>query len=242
MGELALSGASVSGMFPSLGIGAAGIKAKIPMIKSMIADAKSLGMDGQELGASLTDKQAKAGALKKIESRVSVIESNEQAVNNDFDKVVLPAAKAVSDAQWQTASPLLNSWLQTGIMATTGDAKLNNFLGSLTTTLTKYSGVVAGNTGAGGTTAQMNTELQGVLNRGLSYNAIKDYINNVAKPEMNNTVNGFKSTSSSLKQMMSQADGTFLSPSTGTDSTNNTSSTGTSVGGSTGGDISWDTL
>jgi len=216
--DMLTSGFSMSKILPNLGYGTAGTNAKMAVLKPMIEKAKQAGISGAEFGAAMIDKTSKATAFSKLETKQQLIAANENGVVNDFDNVLLPAAKKISAAQWQTISPKLNEWLQTEVLATTGDQDLNNFLSSLTTTLTKYSNVVAGNIGSAGATQQMNTEIQGVLRRGLSYDAIKSYVDTVAKPEMRNTVTGFDTAKQSLKDGLNQLDGTF--------------STGNSTGGS----------
>lgn len=209
--DMLTSGFDMKKILPNLGYGTAGTNAKIAVLKPMIDKAVQAGLTGAEFGAAMIDKTAKAAAFSKLETKKDLIASNEAGVVNDFDNVLLPAAKAISKEQWQTMSPLLNKWIQTGILTTTGDPKINNYLGSLTTTLTKYSNVVAGNIGAAGATQQMNTEVQGLLNRGLSYDAIKSYVDTVAKPEMRNTVGGFDSIQQNIKDGLNHLDGTFTS-------------------------------
>lgn len=209
--DMLTSGFDMKKILPNLGYGTAGTNAKIAVLKPMIDKAVQAGLSGAEFGSAMMDKTSKAAAFSKLETKKDLIASNEAGVVNDFDNVLLPAAKSLSTSQWQTMSPLLNQWLQTGILQTTGDAKLNNYLGSLTTTLTKYSNVVAGNIGSAGATQQMNTEIQGVLRRGLSYDAIKSYVDTVAKPEMRNTVGGFDTIQQNIKDGLNHLDGTFAS-------------------------------
>lgn len=209
MAQMAVSGVSLSNMFPSLGIGKAAAATKTAILKSMIDTAQKTGMSGQELADSMLDKQSKAKTYTKLQTQGTQLAAQEQKVESDFDLVKSLGAK-VGNASIQGAAPILQDWINTGTLASTNNPALNNWLGSLTTTLTNYARVVAGQTGAGSTTASMNTEVQNLLKKGLSVSTVNDYIDNVAKPEMKNTVSGYNTSMQQLMGDMNQADGTVL--------------------------------
>lgn len=232
MAQMAVSGVSLANMFPSLGIGAAAAATKTAILKSMIDTAQKTGMTGQELANSMLDKQSKAKTYSKLQTQGTQLAAQEMKVESDFDLVKSLGSK-VGNASIQTAVPFLQNWINTGTLQATNNPALNNWLGSLTTTLTNYARVVAGQTGGGSTTASMNTEVQDLIKRGLSVATVNDYIDNVAKPEMKNTVSGYNSAMQQLMGDMNQADGTVLAGGLGAGSgaSDNNSTSGTGSGG-----------
>ncbi len=228
MGEMALSGVSLAGMFPSLGVGSAYAPVKIAIIKSMIADAQKLGLNGQEAATMMLDKQAKAKSIIKLQDRGSQLATQEIKVENDFE-LVKSLGQKVDDKTLQGFVPAIQKWInEGGVALNTGNAPMNNWMGALTTTLTAYARVVAGSTGSAATTEGINNEIQGILRKGLSVKSVNEYIDSVAKPEMKNTLKGFDSSINQLQDSMNQADGTV---GTGL----GVSATGGTSGGTTGG-------
>lgn len=223
MAQMAVSGVSLSNMFPSLGIGQQAAATKTAILKSMIDTAQKTGLTGQELADSMLDKQSKAKTYTKLQAQGTQLAAQEQKVESDFDLVKTLGAK-VGDSSIQGAAPILQNWINTGTLAATNNPALNNWLGSLTTSLTNYARVVAGQTGSGSTTASMNTEVQNLLKKGLSVATVNDYIDNVAKPEMRNTVSGYNSSMQQLMGDVNQADGTVLAGGLGAGSSQTDSS------------------
>lgn len=220
MGEMAVSGVSLSNMFPSLGIGKAAVNIKIGIMKSLIDNAKRLGLSGQELATSMLDKQAKAKSIIQLQNRGGQLAAQEIKVENDFN-LVKKLGQKVDEKTIQGAAPFIQQWINTGTVATTGNPALNNWMGALTTTLTAYARVVSGSTGSAATTEGMNTEIQAILRKGLSTNTINEYIDNTAKPEMKNTLTGFNSSIQQLMDGMNQADGTTTAGGLGITAENN---------------------
>lgn len=207
MGQLATSGVSLSNMFPSLGIGTAAASLKIGILKSMIDNATKAGLSAQDVANSMLDKQAKAKTYAKLQTQGSLLASQETKVESDFDLVKSLGTK-VGDASIQGAAPLLQNWINTGTLATTNNPELNNWLGALTTSMTNYARVVYGQTGGAGVASGANTEVQNLLKKGLSVSTVNDYIDNVAKPEMKNTISGYDTNMKQLMDDMNNADGT----------------------------------
>lgn len=233
--DMATSGVSMSTILPNLGIGTAAASLKVQIMQSIADSADKLGLSAQDVADSIQDRRAKAATYTQLQEQGGQIAAQESKVESDFSLVKQAGAKVPANVL-QTGIPLLQDWIYTGTLASSGNAALNNYLGLLTTTLTNYARVVAGQRTGGSTTAAMNTEVQGLLDKGLSISAIDDYIDNAAIPEMKNTIGGYNTTVNSLMSDMSQADGT-INPSQdgiGTDdSTGNTSTpNGTDSSGS----------
>lgn len=208
MAQMATSGVPLSSMFPNFGIGKDAANTKIAIVKSMIANARKLGIDGQELANSMLDRQAKAKTYTKLQTQGSLLAAQELKVESDFDLVKSLGSK-VGDASLQGAAPILQNWINTGTLATTNNPALNNWLGALTTSMTNYARVVYGQTGAAGVAQGANTEVQNLIKKGLSVATVNSYIDNVAKPEMKNTLGGFDTSLKDLMGDMNQADGTL---------------------------------
>jgi hypothetical protein len=230
MGQMALTGVPINNLFTSVGMGAAGLKVKIPMIKAMIAQANSVGLSPQDLANSIMDKQSKIKAYTQLQKQGSLLNAQETKVEDDF-KMVNEAGKKVTTDDLQSGIPFLQKWINSGgvnmgVLDDTKSANLNAYLGLLTTSLTNYARVVAGQTGAAGTTANMNSEIQGILTPGLSPALVAKYLNETAIPEMKNTTGGYDKSMKQLMSSLNMADGTVNATST-TGGLGNTSNTTT---------------
>lgn len=206
--DMATSGVSLSGILPNLGIGAAAAQAKLQIMKTIADNATKLGLSAQDVANGILDKKSKAATIMKLQSQGSQLAAQEAKVESDFNLVKQAGAKVPANVV-QSGVPLLQNWINTGTLKTTSNAALNNYLGLLTTSLTNYARVVAGQTGSSGTTANMNTEIQNLIDKGLDIAAVNSYIDNAAIPEMKNTVSGYNDTMKSLTSSMNQADGTL---------------------------------
>lgn len=228
MADMAMTGVPINNLFPSLGIGAAGVKNKIPMIKSMVAEATRLGLTPQQMATSIMDKQAKVKTYTALQKQGSLLAAQELKVESDFDLVKSLGSKVPKESL-QGAAPALQAWINTGTLATTNNPALNNWLGALTTSLTNYARVVYGQTGAAGVTQGANSEVQNLLKKGLSVETVNSYIDNVAKPEMKNTIGGYDTSLKSLQDHMNAADGTVNANTIGIGGTNTNTQTNTNT-------------
>jgi hypothetical protein len=188
--EASASGVNMNSLIPSLGMGQAAVAAKESILAKMAQNAITLGIDGSQFAATLTDSKAKQAAYKTLQTQGSQLQVSENKTLADFN--LLKQAGAKMDANsWQVAMPALNAFLRTGQIAMTGNADVNNYLGLLTTTLTNYAKVVNSQYGASGVTVSANDEIQKLIGRGLSTSAVNSYIDNVATPEMHNTITSY---------------------------------------------------
>lgn len=231
--DMSLSGVSLAGILPNLGIGAVAAQAKLNIMKTIADNAGTLGLTAQDVADSILDKKAKAATYTKLQAQGTQLAAQESKVESDF-ALVKEAGAQVPDNVMQSGIPILQNWINTGVLGTTGNPALNNYLGLLTTSLTNYARVVAGQTGGSGTTASMNTEVQNIIDKGLSISAVNDYIDKAAIPEMQNTISGYNTTMKSVMGAMNVADGTLNTTGGGlglgtssTDTSTNTSTTPT---------------
>ena len=174
-------------------------------------------------------------AHKAIVDQGTQLQAQESAIEDLFGQVKTAAAKVPNEIP-QTGITALQNFLYSGTMQTVGDPVLNNYLGILQTTLTKYARVVAGQTGAGSTAQTMNTEVQGLINKGLTVAAVNSYIDSIAIPEMKTTVNGYTTSANNLMQSLGVATGQFNPDTVGIGSIT-TPQTTTSGGSSTTGTL-----
>lgn len=206
--DMALSGAGQDVAIPNIGIGAAAAATKVQILKSIADNAKTLGLSAQDVANSLLDKNSKAKTYAALTQQGTKLATQEQGVEQNFSLVKQLGAK-VPDSVIQTGIPALQNWINTGTLAATNNPALNNWLGALTTTLTKYAGVISGNTGSGGVSQAANTEAQNLIKNGLSQATVNSYIDNTAIPEMKNTISGYNKSLQSIQDDLNTADGTI---------------------------------
>lgn len=206
--DMATSGVNLSGILPNLGIGAVAAQAKLGIMQKIADNASKLGLSAQDVANSILDKKSKAATYTKLQAQGTQLAAQESKVKADFDRVKSLGGK-VPDKVFQSGIPVLQNWINTGVLGTTGDPNLNNYLKQLTLTLTAMGRVVAGQTGASGTTANINTEVQGLINGGFSKEAVNSFIDSVALPDMANTVAGYNDVMKSIMGAMNVADGTL---------------------------------
>ena len=198
------------------GYGKDGIEMKRQFIKSMKRIADQAGLSPEQLGTSLTDKTSAAKTYTKLQQQQGLLESQESATLKDFDLLIKNGEK-MSASDWKSGVPWLQNYIRTGEVKFGDNDKVNNYMGNLVTTLTKYARVVYGQTGAAGVTQGANDEIQKILRPGLSLGSVKSYIENVAKPEMDNTIKGYHEGLSRMNDIMNISLGNTSSPLGGTD-------------------------
>jgi len=210
--DMATTGVSLSGILPNLGIGAAAAQAKLQIMKTISDNAKTLGLSAQDVANGILDKKSKAATIMKLQQKGSELSAQAKKVEDDFQMVKSAGAK-IPASVYQSGIPVLQNWINSGgvnggVLGDTASKELTAYLGLLTTSMTNYARVVAGQTGSAGTTANINNEIQSILSKGLSPSIVNYYIDNAAIPEMRNTTKGYDTTMKSLTNSMNQADGT----------------------------------
>lgn len=195
--DVALSGVSINNLIPSFGFGNKSVSARSAFLESLAQKAKILGISGADFAAIVTDSRAKQQAYSQIQKQGTIMTANEQKTISDFE-LLKQAGVKMNNASWQVAIPAINAWLRTGQIALTGNSAVNNYIGLLTTTLTNYAKVVSGQSTMAGVTQFANQEIQGLISKGLSTQTVNDYIENVAKPEMKNTIDGYNGAAKNL--------------------------------------------
>ena len=141
--------------------------------------------------------------LQVIYSQTLVNENN--AIKNfDLLKVL---GQRMDRESYQTAIPLLNNWIRSGQIRLSGNASVNNFISNLTVGMTEYAKVVTGQTTGAAVTDSARKETQDLLNRGLSTEAINDWIENAAKPDMQNRTSSYQDEMNRLQDIISQGFG-----------------------------------
>jgi hypothetical protein len=184
--QSATSGVNINSLIPSLGMGSAGVAAKTKLLNEIANNAITLGIDGSTFGAMITDSKAKQATYTTLQKNASQTAVNENNANKNFAQLIGLAEK-VDNSVYKTGSPILDNWIRSGTLATTGNADVNNFLALLTTTLTEYAKVVSGvNTGAS-VTEGANTQAQKLLSAGLSASTIKSFTVQAEKEMSNRT-------------------------------------------------------
>jgi hypothetical protein len=167
-------------------MGSAGVAAKTKLLNEIANNAITLGINGSTFGAMITDSKAKQATYTTLQKNASQTAVNENNANKNFAQLIGLAEK-VDNSVYKTGSPILDNWIRSGTLATTGNADVNNFLALLTTTLTEYAKVVSGaNTGAA-VTEGANTQAQKLLSAGLSASTIKSFAVQAEKEMSNRT-------------------------------------------------------
>jgi len=202
---------SLDGKTPSLGLGsAAQVKAQREAIQNKAA--ALVAAAGTTYPVLQSEYKAQSSALSKILPTYNQLAVNEQNAKKNFS--LLTSLGQTMDANSiQSAIPLINGWLRTGQVTFGGNASVNNFLSTLVTSLTEYAKVVTGQTSGSAVTDSARSEMQTLLNSGLSTDAINSWIQNAALPDMANR------SSSYLDQIngISSTIASFLSVATGVD-------------------------
>lgn len=194
--DVAPTGVNLNNILPSLGMGSAAVATKQAILEKVASNAKTLGIDGGTWGAMLTDSKAKDAAYTAAQKQGTQTQINENTANKNFDQLVGLSAKLPTSVL-QTGIPLLQNWINTGAVSLSGNADVNNFLGTLTTALTEYAKVVSGATTGAGVTEGANAAAQKLLQGGLSTDAIKSFVAN-AKKEMGNRTSSYDDALKSL--------------------------------------------
>lgn len=235
VGQMGLAGANLSSILPSLGLGKAATETKVQILKGIVDNAKKLGVSPEEVAQSIIDKQAAGKTYGKLLTQGSLLSAAETKTEADFQNVK-NLGKKLTPQELQTGIPLLQGWIRTGTLATSANPNLRNYLANLTTTLTNYGRVVAGQTGAAGITAAANSEAQGLIDKGLSVEAVNSFIDQSAIPDMKNTILGYTTALNAMDKAINTANGTVnptndilgsvagSTPAPGTGSTNSGSS------------------
>lgn len=186
--EMALSGVNVQTVVPSFS-GRAGAQAKASFIEDLAKRASTLGLTGHDLAAIMTDSKAKQAAYTNAQKLGTQTVINEANAKKNFTQLIGLADK-LDAKSFNTAVPILNDWIRTGVLATTGDQDVNNFLGILKETLTEYAKVVSGQTTGAGVTQHANELAQGLIKRGMNAGAIRSF-RGEAEKAMKNRVSSY---------------------------------------------------
>ena len=185
------SGVSMNSLIPSLGMGTAAVGAKMAILNRISTNATTLGIDGATFGAMLTDSKAKQSAYKALQDQGSQTQVNEQTAGKYFDTLSGLADK-VDSSILKTGAPVLDGWIRNGVVATTGDPNVNNFMTQMTEALTEYAKVMSGQTSGAGVDQAARAAAQGLLSKGFSAATIKSFVN-VAKQNMSDRTGAYNS-------------------------------------------------
>lgn len=189
--QAASSGVNTNSLIPSLGMGASAVAAKEAILNKIATNAQTLGIDGQTFGAMLTDSKAKQKAYSALQTQGSQNQVNEQSAGKYFDTLGSLADK-VDASVLKTGAPILDGWIRSGVVATSGDPTVNNFVTQMTEALTEYAKVMSGQTTGAGVDSTARAAAQGLLSKGFSASTIKSFVN-VAKQNMSDRTSSYDS-------------------------------------------------
>lgn len=189
--QVASSGVNMNSLLPSLGMGSSATATKTAIMNDIAKNAQALGIDGGTFAAMLTDSRAKTAAYTQLQKIGSQTEVNADNANKDFAQVIQLSQK-IDATTLRLATPVFEKWLQTGQLALTGNADVNNFVAVLTTSLTEYAKVVSGQNGGAAVTVEANKQAQALLNSGMSTASIQSFAQ-AAKQEMGNRTTSYNS-------------------------------------------------
>lgn len=159
-----------------------------------------VGGSGQLL-TGRADVRATQTALSRLQTVYSQTLVNEQNARKNF-ALSKQLGQRMDKESIQVAIPLLNEWVRTGEVRLSGNPAVNNFMSNLQNTMTEYAKVVTGQTGGAAVTDSARSEMQQLLNRGLSTDTINDWIDNVAGPDMSNRITSYQETIQGLQEQM----------------------------------------
>ena len=216
------SGVSLNSLLPSMGMGSAAVATKQALLEKMADNATTLGIDGSTFGAMLADSKAKTATYSAVQKQGTQTKVNEDSANKYFDTLNTLATKVDSSV----ASPVLEGWIRSGQVKLTGDSNTNLFLSQLTEALTEYAKVMSGQTTGAGVAQFANEQAKGLLDKGLSAQAIKDFTV-LAKQNMKGRTDSYDTALKGLFGSISSLKDT--SGGLGSTTTNDTS--GSSTGG-----------
>lgn len=188
------------------GYGKAGIEEKYQTIKSLFKIAQSLNLSPEALGQSLVDKTSAAKTYSQLQKVGEQLSAQEIKTESDFE-LLKKAGTKLPQNEITSSIPLIQDWIRSGTLKTTNNAAINNYLGLLTTTLTNYARVVNSQTGSSGTTVAINEEVQKLIGKGLSPATVNDYIDNIAIPEMHNTIKSYTAITDKMDGIIRSAVG-----------------------------------
>ena len=185
------SGVNMNGLLPSVGMGTAAVQIKTKLLNQMAENASTLGIDGHTFASMISDSKAKQAAMKQLQVQGSQTVVNEQSASKYFDTLSGLASK-VDESVWATGAPILDNWIKTGTLETTGNADVNNFTTQMTEALTEYAKVMSGQTTGAGVTQYAAEIAKGLLDKGFNASTIKSFIK-VAKGNMSDRITSFDS-------------------------------------------------
>lgn len=131
--------------------------------------------------------KANSAALSKQMGSYAALSVNEKAATLNF-QTLLTLSKKADSATYQAASPVLEGWIRTGSVASTGNPDVNNFVAQLVLTMNEYAKVIAGQTTGGSVSDSARQETEKLLSSGMSYDSVKSFYDNVASKDIDNRV------------------------------------------------------
>lgn len=175
---------------------------KTVVIKTQQAIASKGAAMLQSLGIPKTAYEAaykaNSAALSKQMGSYAALSVNEKAATLNF-QTLLTLSKKADSATYQAASPVLEGWIRTGSVASTGNPDVNNFVAQLVLTMNEYAKVIAGQTTGGAVSDSARQETEKLLSKGMSYDSVKSFYDNVASKDIENRVTAAKG---SIQELM----------------------------------------
>lgn len=193
------SGGNVN--LPALGMGTAAVEMKTAILNRIAANAQTLGIDGGQMAAILSDKKSAQTALTALSKNQAQMSVSEQTASKNFDQVL----QQMSTLPPKTFNSLLNQFIQTGAIAS-GDPNVKPFAALLYSTLTEYGKVISGQTGGAGVSDSARSEATAMLSAADTPATFQKFVD-IAKQEMGNRADAYSTAKSSLFNLIQNPTG-----------------------------------
>lgn len=181
---------------PNLGRGQQGQREIASILKEASVQAAARGDTPEAQRVAQLANKANAAALNKLQSQQTMVGAFEKNFNKNADM-----AEQLSSGVDRTGSPLVNSWINAGKRAVTGDPQLSAFDASVKATVNEYAKIVSGGSGGGSTAQGEIGKIEGLLSSAQNAQQVKAVLDLMRK-ETANRMAAFNDEKSQLTSSM----------------------------------------
>lgn len=130
------------GVLPPLGMGKKAAASKTAILEKAAQTSRTSGATPESIAIDTATSQANKEALTQLTKQEAMVNAYEKTFSKNADLV-----KNLSNQVSRTGIPLVNSWINAGKRAGTGDPELSKFDAAIKATVNEYSKILSGSMG-----------------------------------------------------------------------------------------------
>ncbi len=187
---------NIDGTLPPMGMGKDGARAREDILNRAAMQAKSSGATPEEQRVTQIGNKANTASLTKLQSQESMVGAFEKTFNKNAD-IATEYSKKVD----RTGVPVVNSWINAGKRAITGNPELSAYDAAVKATVNEYTKIISGSMGNTPMAEGEIKKVEGLLNAAQTPQQVNEVIS-FMKRETQNRMKGFAEQKAELRQSM----------------------------------------